>query len=385
MACLMKSVETADIIVIGGGLIGSALAFRLAQAGRRVIVLDRGEPGQQASHAAAGMLTAQSHLNVADDFSRLCLASRRLYPQYLQEIRETSGTHVDYFDRGTLVVARRKEEWQELDRSFAEQRRLQLPVEKLSSEKVLRMGAGLSLDIEGGLYVPGDHWLDSAALTEATLEACRRAGVRFIADTEIRAAALEGDRVVHITSTTRRFSADQFVLAAGCWSGQMAQLFKMNLPVRPIRGQILELQTNRELPYTVWSGPWYWVPRGEGRLLVGATIEDAGFNAHVTADGLLSILKGTMRFAPWLREARFCRAWAGLRPDTRDHAPILGRGELSNLVMATGHYRSGILLAPITARLLSDLILKNAGSPLLTPFSPLRFGSGPSAATRREK
>ena len=369
----MKSVETADIIVIGGGLIGSALAFCLARAGRRVIVLDRGEPGREASRAAAGMLTAQSHFKEADDFSRLCLASRELYPKYLREIRETSGIHIDYFDRGTLVVALRNEEWQELDRSFAEQRRLQLPVEKLPPEKVRHMVTGLNPEVEGGLYVPGDHWVDNEVLTEASLEACRRVGVRLIADTEICEAALDGDRVVYISSTTRRFSADQFVLAAGCWSGQVAQLFKMNLPVRPIRGQMLEFQTNRELPYTVWSGPWYLVPRGEGRLLAGSTIEDAGFDTSVTADGLLSILAGTLRLAPWLREARFCRAWAGLRPDTRDHAPILGRGELSNLVIATGHYRSGILLAPITAQLISDLILKNAGSPLLTPFSPLRF------------
>ena len=370
-----RELETADIVIVGGGLIGASIAFRLAQAGRKVTVVDRGEPGREASSAAAGMLAAQMGMEKADALSELRLESRKIYPEFVREIEDASGTKIEYHARGMLEVARSEQDLEGLGEKFTLQKKHGLAVEKLAAGDICGRGAGLDPAVRGGLFFPEDHWLDNEALSLGVVQAARNVGARFFPQTEIHKAELTGGSLKELASATRRFSADHYVLAAGCWSGELTKNLGLHVPVHPSRGQMMEFQSDRKVEHAIWEGHCYVVPREGGRLLVGATIEDAGFDKSVTAAGLEKILSTVIGYAPWLREARFRRAWAGLRPDSADHWPILGKGRISNLVFATGHFRSGILLAPITARLISELILDGSVSHPLYAFRPDRFST----------
>jgi glycine oxidase len=211
-------------------------------------------------------------------------------------------------------------------------------------------------------------------LMHALLIACQRAGVRVEAGCAVHKFHTKGDRMDGIAAgNDTRFTAKTFVLAAGCWSGKIAEGLGVNVPVAPCCGQMMEFEVQRELPFVVRSGMHYLVPRPGCRLLVGATSEYTGFEKSVTARGMFSLIEGAVRLAPMVGEARFLRAWAGLRPDTADHLPILGYGEIENLVFATGHFRNGILLAPVTAEIIAELIAKGLTSRPIEAYRPTRF------------
>ena len=208
----------------------------------------------------------------------------------------------------------------------------------------------------------------------ALLISCQRAGVRVEAGYAVRKLDAKGSRITSITAGNDvKFAARAYVLAAGCWSGEVARELGIHIPVVPCRGQMMEFEIQRELPFVVRCGIHYLVPRSEHRLLVGTTAEYTGFEKMVTAKGLFSIIEGALRLSPQVSECRFLRAWAGLRPDTLDHLPIMGYGEIENLVFATGHFRNGILLAPVTAEVTAELILKGATSRPVEAYRPTRF------------
>jgi glycine oxidase len=370
--------HSADIIVIGGGLIGSSIALRLGQSGLRVLVLDRGEPGAETSAAAAGMLAPQGEAIEPDAFYELCAASRDLYPDFVPEIEEQSGQQVGYRRDGTLLVAIGDEECHELETLHRAQTRLGLPLERLTPEEVHRRVEGLSPQIRSGLFVPGDHWVDNERLTQAVVETARRQGVTFYSQQPVTKLNVRRGRVECVeTSPAGRaaatFSAGQFILAAGCWSRQLVAPLGIHLPMEPCHGQMIEFETSTELPLVVRAGMHYLVPRSPRRILVGTTAEYVGYEKAVTGEGLWSILEGALRIAPLVKKLRLRRAWSGLRPDTADHLPILGYGEMPNLVFATGHFRNGILLAPVTARLIAELVLTGSTSLALDAYRPARF------------
>jgi glycine oxidase len=375
-----SSSHTADVLVIGGGLIGCSVALRLAQARLRVCVLDRGEPGAEASTAAAGMLAPHGEAVETDAFFDLCVASRDLYPQFVAEVEELSGQSVGYRREGTMLVSRDEAGEKELDEVHRSQKRAGFELEQLSPTEAARRLAGLSPEIRGGLFVPGDHWVDNERLTAAVIAACRRLGVticgeRPVTKLIVRAGRVEGVEAGYGPTAERgsTFSAGQVILAAGCWSRDLVAPLGLVLPMEPCRGQMLEFDAPAELPFVLRSGIHYLVPRTPQRVLVGTTAEYVGYEKAVTGEGLRSILEGAMRLYPGIRNLRLRRAWAGLRPDTTDHLPILGRGEIENLVFATGHFRNGILLAPITAQLISELMLQNSPSRPLDAYRPTRF------------
>lgn len=375
-----SSSHTADVLVIGGGLIGCSVALRLAQARLRVCVLDRGEPGAEASTAAAGMLAPHGEAVETDAFFDLCVASRDLYPQFVAEVEELSGQSVGYRREGTLLVSRDEAGEKELDEVHRSQKRAGFELEQLSPTEAARRLAGLSPEIRGGLFVPGDHWVDNERLTAAVIAACRRLGVtlcggRPVTKLVVRSGRVEGVKAGYGATAEpgSRFSAEQVVLAAGCWSRELVAPLGIMLPMEPCRGQMLEFDAPAELPFVLRSGIHYLVPRTPQRVLVGTTAEYVGYEKAVTGEGLRSILEGAMRLFPGVRNFRLRRAWAGLRPDTADHLPILGQGEIENLVFATGHFRNGILLAPITAQLISELMLQNSPSRPLDAYHPTRF------------
>ncbi len=368
------SSRAADVLVIGGGIIGCSIAWRLAQAGMKVTVLDRAEPGGEASSAAGGMLAPLGEMLEPRTFSELCVASRNLYPRFAAEIEESSGHHAGYRSDGSLMVALDEK----IERELGEIQRVQTAqgysLDPLTPGEIQGRGADLSPHVRGGLFIPEDHWVDNERLMRALLIACQRAGVRLEAGCAVHKFNLTGDRIDSVVEENdTRYTAKTYVLAAGCWSGKIAEGLGIKVPVAPCCGQMMEFEVERELPFVVRSGMHYLVPRPGRRLLVGATSEHTGFEKTVTANGLLSLMEGAVRIAPMVGKALFLRAWAGLRPDTVDHLPILGYGEIENLTFATGHFRNGILLAPVTAEIIADLIVKGFTSRPIEVYRPTRF------------
>jgi glycine oxidase len=367
-----------DVAVIGGGIIGCSIALRLAQAGMSVTVLDRSEAGAEASSAAAGMLAPQGETVEPDPFFNFCFESRKLYPQFVAEIESLSGLSAGYRRDGTLLVATDEEESRELDRAYNAQSRIGLAIERLNRDEAGKHLPGLAPEVSGGLFIPGDHAVDNERLMQALIEAARKRGIRFVSGTAVTGFNVKQGRIESLTvssssSNISAFPAGHFVLAAGCWSGQVAASLGLRLRMEPCHGQIIEFESSRPLPMVVRRGHFYLVPRDRNRIVAGTTAEYAGFEKAVTADGLRSIIEGVQRFVSWVKEMRFRRAWAGLRPDTADHLPILGRAEWPNLTFATGHFRNGILLAPITAKVISELVLAGKSSQPIEAYRPSRF------------
>ncbi len=368
-----------DVVIIGGGIIGCSIAFRLAQAKLKVTVFDRGELGAEATSAAAGMLAPQGETIEPQEFSNLCVKSRDLYSGFVAEVEELSGESVGYRRDGSMLVGISDAECNELEEIHCAQAKQGLSLELLTGDAARNRVAGLADEIRCGLFVPGDHWVDNQLLAAALIKACRTAGVSLCPHSEVtrlkaQNGRLEGVEVRrHGGTRAETVSAGQFILAAGCWSRALAASLGMELPLEPCHGQIMELEANEELPHVVRAGMHYLVPRSARRVLAGTTAEYVGYNKAVTAGGMHSILEGISRIAPMVKGFRFLRAWAGLRPDTRDHLPVLGTGELEGLVFATGHFRNGILLAPITAQVISELVLTGSASQPLDLYRPSRF------------
>ena len=383
MAATPDPANVVDVIVIGGGIIGSTIALRLALAGLKVSVFDRGEPGGEASSAAAGMIAPFGEEIQPGPFFDLCLTSYRLYPDFVKEVEELTEKRVDYRRDGTLLLAVSEDEMRELEVITAAQQRLGMRHEQLDGQAARQQVPGLSPAVQRGLFISGDHWVDNELLTRAVIRAAQRQNVSFFPRSAVRRLNVSKGRVESIevggdhTGQGVRFSAGQFILAAGCWSAELVRPLGIALQTQPCRGQMMEFDSAAELPLVLRAGRHYLVPRDGGRVVVGTTVEYVGHEKTVTGGGLRSILEGAERILPEVRNFRFRRAWAGLRPDTADHLPILGHGELSNLIFATGHFRNGILLAPVTAKLVSEVVLTGSSSVSIDAFRPTRL------ATRR--
>ncbi len=379
MAQTLNSSKKADVVIVGGGIIGSAIALRLARSGAGVTVIDRGQPCSEASGAAAGMIAPQGELIEPEPFSDLCTASRDLYPEFVAEVEDLSQERVHYRRDGTLLVAIEEHECDELEHIYRTQTRRGLPLERLTNDKVLKRLPGLSPRIELALFVAGDHWVDNERLTRALVKAAERSGATFHWNCNVTGFKVQGDQVEGVRTvppgadTETTLSAGRFILAAGCWSGQLAETLGVSLPIVPCHGEMIEFETPAELPYVVRAGIHYVVPRGRQTVVAGTTAKWGGYEKVVTAGGLQSIVQGVTRILPIAKDFRFRRTWAGLRPDTKDHLPILGFGALSNLIFATGHFRNGILMAPITAKVIAELLLTGAPSQPLDLYSPGRF------------
>ncbi|MGH9378261.1 MAG: glycine oxidase ThiO [Terriglobia bacterium] len=371
-----------DAIVVGGGLIGCSIALRLAQAKLLVHVYEQGEPGCGASGAGAGMIAPDSEAAEPDAFYALCARSRDLYPAFAAEVESLSGQRVEFHPDGTMVAAFDDVEVAELRRVCEAQKRTGIEVERLTADEARRRAPGLSAAVREAAVMAGESRVDNEFLVAALAEACRKAGVLFHTHSTVsgfiaRNGSVEAVEVFDARhgggSEAATHAAGTFVLAAGAWSGSLTASLRVRIPVTPCRGQLLEFETAVSFPMTLRAGHHYLAPRSGGRLVAGSIMEYAGFENAVTGEGLRSILEAAERIAPCIKQSRFRRAWAGLRPDTEDHLPILGYGELRNLVFATGHFRNGILLTPITAKLISELILTGSASETIEPYSPGRF------------
>jgi glycine oxidase len=366
-----------DLVVVGAGIIGCACARSIADAGLNVVVVDPGPPGRGASSAAAGLLAPQyEESGGADPFFDLCDRSRATYPDFAGALREETGLDVELRREGMLVLALTDDDEEELERRLAWQRDAGLAAERVDADTLRTMEPLVTPEARWGLYLPNDIQVDNVRVCQALTRSLKERGVEIRVGDPVAALEVHGDRVTGVRlASGERLRAGRTVVAAGAWSAQIGGLPRP-LPVRPIRGQMVELQSRGPGPNRILASRAgrYIVPRLDGRLLAGSTVEEAGFDASPSADGLLGILQAVQRIAPELRGARLGPTWAGLRPGTPDGHPILGpEPEMPGLIYATGHFRNGILLAPITALVVAELATDTKPRLDLSPFRPDRF------------
>jgi glycine oxidase len=367
-----------DVIVIGGGVIGCAVAWRLSQAGRRTLVIERGEVGREASRAAGGMLAPFSEADRDDDFFRLAVASRALYAGFARELRDASGIDIEYRTEGTLYLSLIDQDDEELEQRWAWQREAGLNVRRLTPDQARRIEPLISGATRWALEFPDDHQVDNRRLISALEMAARAAGVQIETWTEVRALLTEergGRRRVLGVSTARgERRAPWVVIAAGSWSSLIAEV-GADFAITPVRGQMVALEMPAPpLRHVIYSRRGYLIPRRAGFLIAGSTSEHAGYDQRVTAGGLATIIAQAAEILPAARALAVTETWAGLRPASPDGLPVLGADPtISGLIYATGHFRNGILLAPLTAQVICELIAHGASSFDLAPFSVTRF------------
>lgn len=368
--------KTADVIVVGAGIVGCAVAYHLAHKGvKGVVVLDRGAVGGEASGAAAGMLAPQCEAAGPGPFLDFCLTARNYYEQIAPELKDLTRIDIEYLRWGILYLL--DEEGDEAaEGRFRWQKELGLEVEMLTPDEVVKLEPGLTKEIGGALFFPGDHHVNNPELTRALAEAARALGARIVEGTPVTGFVYEADRVAGVRTSQDIYTAAHVVLCAGAWSGQLGAPLARRIPVEPARGQML-CATLPEPPlrHPVWGKGGYLVPRLNGELIVGSTVEYVGFEKTVTLDGVRRLSELTVALLPGLAHQPFTRAWAGFRPHAKDGLPLIGSLEgLDGLSIATGHFRNGILLGPFTGRVVAEMILGEPLSFSLDAFSPRRFG-----------
>jgi glycine oxidase len=361
-----KPERSYDAVIVGGGVIGLSCAWRAALRGATVAVVERSHPPAGATRVAAGMLAPVGELAFGEpELLKMTLAAAELYPDFVAEIEGASGMPTGYRREGALHVALDRDEAAELRRVHDLQRSLGLGAEWLPPRRCRELEPGLTPSFNGGVHAPDEASVDPRGLTAALLAALEAEGVELLSGTGVEGALLGGERIVGVrTDGGDELRAAAVVLAAGAWSGQARWLPEpARPPVRPVKGQILELRARdgaAPCRRIVASERVYLVPRGDGRLIVGATVEEQGFDTAVTAAGVHELLREAYRLLPEVAEMELVEAAAGLRPGTPDNLPLVRESGIDGLLWATGHYRNGILLAPLAANAVVDLLAERS-------------------------
>ena len=371
-----------DVAIAGGGVIGGAIALELARAGLRVGVFDCQQPGQEASWASAGILSPAPENPGMIAMVPLGKASLSLYPEFIARVEEISGKSAGFRPKGTLEALFSRDAKAELSTIIALHHGLGLKAEPLRAEDARELEPALSAEVEAAVLRPDEASVDNRALTGAVLEAAQRSGAEFFPGNGAREIWRAGERCAGLVVQNENVEAKWTIIAAGCFSAAIKDAAAY-APVRPVKGQMAALRAeDLMIERVLWSDKIYLVPRNDGRIIAGATVERVGFDKRTTAGGIQKIFSAAIELAPGLANARVEETWAGLRPDSPDHLPILGPTDVEGLLMATGHFRSGILLTPITARLVREWITEQRASLDWDRFSPLRFQTSAAKAAQ---
>ncbi|HXU21742.1 MAG TPA: glycine oxidase ThiO [Verrucomicrobiae bacterium] len=377
--------KTYDAAVIGGGIIGVTIALELAREKLSVVVLDRQQPGREASWAAAGMLSPAPDSPRDVPLVPLSRQSLKLYPEFVAAIHEESGKPTGYAQEGAIEVFCGGIGEAERDALVAEHRRLGLAAESISLETAREWEPSIGLSAVAVSWLPDEGTIEPRLLMDAVLAAARLQRVEILSDCEATAFLRLGGRCTGVIAGGEHITAGAVVVAAGCFSAKILEpsgFAASYAPTRPVRGQMLAVRSDGvRLRRVVRSHRAYLVPRADGRIVVGSTLEEAGFKKQVTPAGIKHVLEGALELCPALSEAEVLETWSGLRPGTPDDLPIIGPTDLEGLLVATGHYRNGILLAPVTAKLIRNCLAHRQTDFDLQAFSPLRFVRHAQVAT----
>jgi glycine oxidase len=384
-----------DAIFVGGGVIGLSCAWGAARRGARVAVLERAQPPAGATRVAAGMLAPVGELAFGEpELLEMTLASAQLYPDFAGELEAATGESTGYIRQGAIHIALDRDEAAELRRVHDLQRSLGLEAEWLPPRRCRELEPGLTPSFNGGVHAPGEAAVDPRALTAALLAGLLKGpsqtGGAALAEVrtgvEVVGGVFEGERLAGVRTADEELRADAVVLAAGAWSGQAEWLPEpARPPVRPVKGQIVELRSRDGVApceRIIASERVYLVPRPDGRLIVGATSEEQGFDTAVTAGGVHELLREAYRLLPEVAEMELIDSMAGLRPGTPDNLPLIGPGAIEGLILATGHYRNGILLAPLTADAVAAMLAGEQLPEAVAPAHPLRSSLVAQRATK---
>jgi glycine oxidase len=367
-----------DVIVVGGGVIGLSAAWRATQGGLSVSVVDPGDSGG-ASAVAAGMLAPVTEAHYGEEtLLQLNLVSSQRFPGFVVELEEATGMDCGYSRCGTLSVARDADDNAALDDLYAFQQRLDLKVERLKARECRKIEPNLSPRVRGGILVEDDHQVDPPALVAALTRACTTAGAERIRD-RVRSVEASGNAVRGVAlEGGDRIRSGNVVVAAGCWTGSIEGLPReASGAVRPVKGQLLQLRSRDGEPLAhrnVRGLDVYIVSRPDGRTVLGATVEEQGFDTTTTAGAAFELLRDAWELLPGIWEMELVSHEAGLRPGTPDNAPLIGPTSIDGLLMATGHYRNGILLAPITAEIVAGMLSGHPSPEFAERYSPRRLG-----------
>jgi glycine oxidase len=366
-----------DAIFVGGGVIGLACAWRAAQRGMHACVLERDRPAAGASGVAAGMLAPVGEASWGEErLLDLNFESLGRWPGFARQLESEAELEIGFSQSGALHVAVDRDEAEELRRRFELHRGLGLDSQWLSGRECRQLEPGLATTVRGGAHVPGEASIDPRKAVAALLAALDRRGVAVHSGAEVVGAERQAGAWRVGTTDGQVFEGSSLVLAAGCWSGQARWLPAGVPPVRPVKGEILTLRGSADEPACdriVAGERVYMVPRADGRLIVGATVQERGFDTTVTAGGVYELLREAYRVIPEIAELELVEATAGLRPGSPDNAPLIGAGDTENLLVASGHFRNGMLQAPVTADSIAALLAGEAAPVDLKPFSPQRF------------
>jgi glycine oxidase len=365
----------ADVVVIGGGIVGLACADELSARGKRVVVLERERAGAGAGKVAAGMLAPVSESEAEEPaFVELALASCDMYEAWIQGIEAGSGLRCGYRREGSLLLALHRDHQEELERLAAMQRRLGLASQSFTRDEVIEKEPYVSPRVVGGLFAPNDRQVDPRRLARALAASLTARGATILEGHTAR-PLLDGARAAGAATDEAEVRAERVLLAGGVWSGAVWPEEAGLLPLRPVKGQLLRLRGPSPeglIRHVVRTPDVYLVPREDGELLIGATSEEQGYDTSVTVWAVMDLLREAWRVLPGIAELMISEMQAGLRPTLRDHLPAIGATRVQGLFVATGHYRHGVMLAPITARLLADA-MDGTGSEMQRAFDPQRF------------
>jgi glycine oxidase len=366
--------STYDAIIVGGGIIGGSIAWELTKEKLRVAVVERQQPGLEASWAAAGMLSGAPESPDSIPLVPLAKASAEMYAEYVAEVEEISGRKAGLRRDGTVMALFLPHVERELSTILAVHHGLGFATEAIRVDDARRMEPALNPAMHAAAWLPFEGSVNSRALTEAVLLAAKKRGVEILVRPGGATALMtEKDRCMGVAAGAEKLFARNVIVAAGSFSGTIPGIERY-APTRPVRGQMAALQSEGvKLGRVVRSEKGYLVPQDNGRILAGTTTEHVGFEKRVTPAGMQQILAAAVEIAPDLAQASVVETWSGLRPDTPDHLPSLGPTDMEGLLVATGHYRNGILLAPITARLLREWVMERRTSMAMEAFSPMRF------------
>lgn len=375
----------AKIAIIGGGVIGLSIARALHKLGvRDITVIDRGKMGQEASWAAAGMLAPNAETETIDDFYRLCSDSNSLYGAFASELLDETGIDIEFRPSGTLELAFDEKNASRLERKFGHQQKAGIEVDKLSPAEIRDLEPTISPEVLCGLHYPNDGHVENRKLVAALIKYAQINDIRLMENTAVNDILVSGGNAVGVRISAGSIDADATILATGAWSS----LIKIGgsappFDVKPIRGQMIALQgTTGAFGKVIYGAGAYLVPRADGRILVGATVEDAGFEKAVTEAAVGQLRAAAIRTMPPLEHLEIVDSWSGFRPFAADEMPIIGPvGGINGLTVATAHYRNGILLAPVTAEIVSRFVAKGEVSPYFDMFSAARFTSSRGAVS----